>query len=578
MEPQVEQRLTVLEKRVKTLEGLLGVAQATAPSSAPSLPAQPTAGPVAQPAPIWPPPRPVVAAKPPRDLEELLGGRVLGWVGGIAVVIAAVFFVVMAVRNGWIGVDARMILAFAASAALVAFGTWLYERRGKTQAALATVAAGLAALYASDAATTLHYHLLSSSLGLVIAGLVGAVALGTAVRWSSQEIAGIGIVGSLLAPVFVAAGPHTSSLVFMTIALLAAIGVVLRQHWTWLAAIAYVVSVPQAAAWLWNEHDGRLGLTLAVATAFWLLYVVAAIGHELRTPTDRLRLSSASLLFVNATVTAAGGWLLIDDAGHRAGANAWLFALAGAHLVLGMIVHRSRASREISLLLFGVGIAVLGIAFTVALDGPALVAAWSAEALVLAWVGRRTDTPGRALVAALVFLGLAGGHALVFEAPPTALAWGFDSVALAVGAVAMVLAALAGIAGARRGDAELTEILAWVGAALAVYLASGLVVDLAGAHAHASTQTSQLALSGFWGALGFAAIVAGLIRDKRVLRLGGLGVLTLAVGKVFLVDLAHLESIWRVGSFLAIGLLLLAGALAYQRVRVPSMHERHPAR
>ena len=103
------------------------------------------------------------------------------------------------------------------------------------------------------------------------------------------------------------------------------------------------------------------------------------------------------------------------------------------------------------------------------------------------------------------------------------------------------------------------------------------MVDLAGAHAHASTQTSQLALSGFWSALGFAAIVAGLIRDKRVLRLGGLGILTLAVGKVFLVDLAHLESIWRVGSFLAIGLLLLAGAFAYQRVRVPSMHERRAA-
>ena len=51
----------------------------------------------------------------------------------------------------------------------------------------------------------------------------------------------------------------------------------------------------------------------------------------------------------------------------------------------------------------------------------------------------------------------------------------------------------------------------------------------------------------------------------------------LAVGKVFLVDLANLESIWRVGSFLAIGLLLLAGAFAYQRVRVPSLHERHEA-
>jgi hypothetical protein len=381
-------------------------------------------------------------------------------------------------------------------------------------------------------------------------------------------------VGALLAPVFVGCGTSTSSLVFMTIALLTAIGVVIYRRWAWLAVGAYAVSVPQAASWLYAEHDHRLWLTLVVATAFWLLYVVAALGHELRTPTESLRLSSASLLFLNASVTAAGVWWLIDDAGHRAGANAWLFGLAAAHVVLGTLVLGSRASREIGLLLLGVAAALVGVAIAVTLDGPAVVAAWSAEALVLAWAGRRTDTPERGLVASVLFAGLALGHVLVFELPPTSLAWGLDSIPVAIGAVGLVLLALAGIAAAYR---DLLEPLAWAGAALAVYLASALVVDLAGAQLHHSTQTSQLALSGFWSALGFAAIVAGLVRRKRALRLGGLGVLALAVGKVFLVDLAHLDSIWRVGSFLAIGLLLLAGAFAYQRARLPSLHEHREA-
>ena len=570
MESTVEQRLTFLEARVKTLEGLLGLDAVPMPSSVVP-PAPPRA---TRPWPETPAPAPAAAPKPSADLEEILGGRVLGWVGGIAVAIAAIFFVVMAVRNGWIGEDARMELAFAASAGLVGLGVWLYERRGQTQAALATVAAGIPALYASIAATTLHYHLLSPLLGLVIAGAVGALALVTAVRWDSQEIAGVGIVGALLAPVLVGSWTATSSLVFMTIALLTAIGVVVYRRWAWLAVAAYAVSVPQAASWLYAEHDQRLWLTLLVATAFWLLYVVAALGYELRTPTESLRLSSASLLFVNASVAAAGVWWLIDDAGHRAGANAWLFGFAGAHVVLGTLVLRSRVSREIALLLYGVGAALVGVAIAVTLDGPAVVAAWSAEALVLAWAGRRTDTPKRGLVASILFAGLALGHVLVFEVPPTSLAWGLDSIPVAIGAVGLVLLALAGIAAAYR---DFVEPLAWAGAALAVYLASGLVVDLAGAQLHHSTQTSQLALSGFWGALGLAAIVAGLIRRKRALRLGGLGILALAVGKVFLVDLAHLESIWRVASFLAVGLLLLAGAFAYQRARLPSLHERREA-
>jgi uncharacterized membrane protein len=457
---------------------------------------------------------------------------------------------------------------------LVALGAWLYERRGQTQAALATVAAGLAALYASTAAATVHYHLLSPVVGLVIAGAVGAIALVTAVRWNSQEIAGIGIVGALLAPVFVDCGANTSSFLFMTIALLTTIGVVVYRRWAWLTVIAYVVSVPQAAYWLVVEHDHRLALTVVVATAFWLLYVIAALGHELRTPTQSLRLSSASLLFANASVAAAGVWSLIDDAGHRTGANAWLFGLAGAHIVLGTLVLRSRASREIGLLLYGVAAMLAGVALAVALSGPALVAAWSVEAVVLAWVGRRTDTPARGLVAALVFAGLAGVHVLVFEARPDALAYGLHSVPVALGAVGLVVLALAGIAAMYE---DVREPVAWVAAGFAVYLASCLVVDLAGAHAGHATQSSQLALSGFWAALGFAAILAGLTRQRRALRLGGLGILMLAVGKVFLVDLARLESIWRVASFLALGLLLLAGAFAYQRARLPSMRERREA-
>src|SRR5215471_15047767 len=311
METSVEQRLNFLEDRVKTLEGLLAVGPAPRPAPFP----RPEPSPRSAAAAAKVAPRPSATPAPPFDLEELLGGRVLGWVGGIAVVIAAVFFVVMAVRNGWIGEAARMELAFAGSALLVGLGAWLYERRGQTQAALATFAAGIAALYATDAATILRYELLSPTVGLVIAGAIGAVALVAAVRWDSQEIAGIGIVGSLLAPVFVACGTSTSALVFMTIALVAAIGVALERGWALLAVAAYVVSVPQAVAWLNAEHDSRLWLTLVVATAFWLLYVVAAIGHELRTPTESLRLSSAVLLSTNAAVTAASGWWLIDDVG-----------------------------------------------------------------------------------------------------------------------------------------------------------------------------------------------------------------------------------------------------------------------
>jgi uncharacterized membrane protein len=52
------------------------------------------------------------------------------------------------------------------------------------------------------------------------------------------------------------------------------------------------------------------------------------------------------------------------------------------------------------------------------------------------------------------------------------------------------------------------------------------------------------------------------------------------VGKVFLYDLAALTSLYRVGSFIGLGLLLLVAAGIWQRMRprpVPDLREVPPA-
>ena len=116
----------------------------------------------------------------------------------------------------------------------------------------------------------------------------------------------------------------------------------------------------------------------------------------------------------------------------------------------------------------------------------------------------------------------------------------------------------------RAGDAPrldpggIVQIMAEIGVILLMFVA-GMETDL--------REMRRVGRVAFWAALGFGSLVAGLVRELRPLRLAGLALLGLAVGKVFIVDLAALESIWRVASFLALGLLLLAGAFAYQRIR-----------
>src|SRR3954469_2028806 len=135
----LEQKLDQLLDRVEQLERRL--------ESAPARLTTPPARPVAPPRVV--PPREPSLPRRSFDVEELLGGRVLGWAGGAAIVLGAVFFLVMAVSRGWIDEPTRVVLAFLASTALLAVSLWLYERKGQTQAALAAAAAALASLYAS---------------------------------------------------------------------------------------------------------------------------------------------------------------------------------------------------------------------------------------------------------------------------------------------------------------------------------------------------------------------------------------------------------------------------------------------
>jgi uncharacterized membrane protein len=79
-------------------------------------------------------------------------------------------------------------------------------------------------------------------------------------------------------------------------------------------------------------------------------------------------------------------------------------------------------------------------------------------------------------------------------------------------------------------------------------------------------QQGQALLSVFWTVAGLVSLWLGLCREVREPRLAGFALLILAAGKVFLYDLSELESVWRVFSFIVLGLLFLLAALAYQRM------------
>jgi uncharacterized membrane protein len=575
-ERSLEERIAALEALVRTLVVRVTELEVRdAPAARPPQPAAQAPPPIQPPPPSMQPPPPAMQPpagapapapklrRPDQTFEDLLGGRILAWVGGLAIVVGVILFLVIAVDRGWIGVEARVALAFLGSTLLLAVGLFLYERRDQTDAALAAVAAAIAGLYASLTYATAVQDVISPAAGLLVAGLIGGVGAAIAVRWHSEFVAALGILGALAAPVLVGGDTSTLSLSFMVIALTSAVAILLWQRWGWLALGAFLLSAPQLA--FWAEDRGDLTLPLAVLWLHWCLFVVAAIGYELRVPTPELRPSSASVLLVNAGFTTAFGWILIDERGTDTGATAWVLGLTVVHIVLGGFGFRQRMSSEIAAMLIAVGIGLSGVTLALAFDGPALVVGWSAEAAILAWVAMRTGEK-RALVFSGAFLGLAALHTLAIEAPLDALVDGVPNLTEAVAAVLSVAVA-ALVVGLLLDRRELWMTAFAVAAVGFVYAASLVIVDVLEGDEPGRSQTAQVALSMFWAGVGLSAIVVGLARDIRELRIGGLILLGIGVVKVFVYDLAELDELYRVLSFVVVGLVLLAGAYAYQRVR-----------
>jgi uncharacterized membrane protein len=70
-----------------------------------------------------------------------------------------------------------------------------------------------------------------------------------------------------------------------------------------------------------------------------------------------------------------------------------------------------------------------------------------------------------------------------------------------------------------------------------------------------------------WGLLGVALLGSGFAARERVLRLQGLVLLLICILKLFFYDLRNLETLYRILSFVALGLILLAVSWIYTRFR-----------
>jgi uncharacterized membrane protein len=342
-----------------------------------------------------------------QDLEEQLSGRLLAWVGGIALIIGGAFFLSLAFSRGWIGPEARVLIGLIASAAALTAGAWLFER-GKGTPALVLAAVGVSVGMLALFAASRLYGLIPPDVALIGSLVVATGAAAIAIRAGSRAVAVLGLLAATLAPPIMG-GPVTIVTVVLLGAALVGMSLVASYRpWAWLPALAFVTTSPQLANWLSDQSSEAVALV--VIGGYWLVNAIGATGYALRHPRPTLQLDSA-LHLVGLGLFSIFVIREVLPAEPAAAGFVALMALAGAYALLaGPFVVRAGWREPMAVLLQAIAIGVVVVSVALEMGGIWRPIGWTAIALALAWVavrfGRRDAGIGAGVVGSLVLIDI----------------------------------------------------------------------------------------------------------------------------------------------------------------------------
>jgi uncharacterized membrane protein len=577
-----EMKLRAVESTLVTLEGQLRdliAAQRPAPPAV----APPPAPDFTPAAPASPPRRPSFNRQP--EWSDLLGARALAWVGGVVTVIGILFFFVLAANRGWLLPEIRIALGATTSAALFAAGFWTRQRFGSLYAAVSAAGAGIAGAYATLLAATALYEFVPQAWALVAAGAIAAAGALTAIAWSSQTVAGLGLIGAILDPLMAFVEDGELSFVgtsFVALMLAATAFVALRTGWRELILLAGAASLVQIAG-LTAQAEGSAWGVFWLASTFWLLYLGIGLAWQLVRGSRGIEAVSGVFVITGGALATYASIFLLDA---RAGYG--LLAVAAFYGMLASGFLRFELYRDLSSVLGAVSVVVAAVAAGVLLSGRSLTLVWCAVAILLAWLAGKTRE-SRLLLPALAYAALGIGYALSVEAEPRDLFVetahpGSGAFAIAAAAASLTLFSFfagrqeTNVSGTPLGRAldlavrfvrDQGRVYYWTAGALGLYAASLGLLELF--VRTADFDWGHTAMAGLWASAGLGLVVVG-VRLGRGLDLGGLALLALATVEVVAFDSTALEHTAWGTSFLFVA---SAGALAgFEYGRLSRFHLR----
>ncbi|HWR34696.1 MAG TPA: DUF2339 domain-containing protein [Clostridia bacterium] len=619
---QIRSLLAELTRRVYRLEQMSGVPHEAPEQRAGAEPIPEIITPpmqAAPPPPLTPPPtlplstpadvpgraglRATMEAREETSLESRIGSQWLNRIGIVAVLVGVSYFLKFAFDNEWIGPAGRVAIGLLSGIGVVLWSE-RFRLRGFQVFSYSLKAVGVGAMYLSLWAAFHLYSLMPAPLAFAAMALVTAATAAMAFTQNAEVLAAFALIGGFLTPVLVSTGQNREAALFAYVALLdlATLVLVRLRPWHRLLSGAFAGTLLLYVGWYAAFYtSAQMAMTLLFATVFFVIFAVSAVVSHVE-PRPDAPYGSRTLVIVallNAAVYFFQVYVMLDARQEWRDWTAWVaVALAAVYLALARAVPRVSldsklpGARLMPLLHIGIAVGFLTVAIPLKLEAHWITLGWLVESAVLFWIGHRTRTGFIKLFAVAAFaLGAAKLVAVDSDQRVQMLFLNHRFLTYMV-----AIAALGFIVWLQREHAEDERVrtvmaagvvLINVFALIALHLEVSdyflrLFTAQAGLRPNVNWNSTELrrlnivrefAYSAVWMSYGATLMFVGFWKRSSFLRWQAIVLIGVTVLKVFIYDVSALERGYRIASFIALGVILLAISFLYQRhiLRLQSM-------
>ena len=516
-------------------------------------------------------------AGPQDSLEAVIGGNWLNKIGIAAIILGMAYFLRYSIENRWIGEMGRIILGTLTGLGLLLGGEAL-QRKQYRGYGITIASGGVAILYFSIFAAFNFYNLIAQLPALFLMVLITTSAVLTALRYDARVMAWIGILGGFLTPVMLSTGRDNQVGLFIYVALLdlGVLALAYFKKWRALNLLAFVLTQLTFLAWSATFYtSAKLWRTELFFTVFFLIFGVISILYNI-VHKEVTRFPDLVLIFSNGATYFLWTYALMEQT-YFDYLGLYAVLMAVSYVLLGWLAHqRSRQDSLLFLVLLAMALTSLTLAIPIQLKQNWITIGWAVEAVILTWVGfHLSDSKLRLAafcVACLVAIRLLFYDQSVFLSNKRAFSF-------AVGILAIL--AMAYLYNRHRDKLVGQEAIRITGLVLAAnFLLIFFFTTEIGRYFRSEYERAanhqlqreisnqeQLSVSALWAVYSIILSILGIIKRYQPIRLFAIVLFGLTIFKVFLLDLSNLERIYRIVSFIGLGVILLVVSFIYQKHR-----------